>query len=81
MNHALTFPRAAGRQARPWDRELATFLLELAALDYQLIHVPPSLVAAAAFAAALRILGSGDWVRRLSAFIRLVCELSKCSPA
>ncbi|XP_067245008.1 G2/mitotic-specific cyclin-B1-like isoform X1 [Chanodichthys erythropterus] len=48
-------------QASPRDRELAMFLLELGALDYELVHVPPSLMAAAAFAAALRILGSGDW--------------------
>ncbi|XP_048025299.1 G2/mitotic-specific cyclin-B1-like isoform X2 [Megalobrama amblycephala] len=48
-------------QASPRDRELAMFLLELGALDYELIHVPPSLMAAAAFAASLRILGSGDW--------------------
>lgn len=34
-------------------------------LDYDLVHFAPSLIAAAAFAASLRILGSGEWVRRL----------------
>lgn len=48
-------------QASARAGELAMFLLELTALDYELIHVPPSLVAAAALAASLRILGSGDW--------------------
>lgn len=38
--------------------------MELAGLDYDLVHFAPSLIAAAAFAASLRILGSGQWVRR-----------------
>ncbi|XP_058607463.1 G2/mitotic-specific cyclin-B1-like isoform X2 [Onychostoma macrolepis] len=48
-------------QAGPRERELASFLMELAVLDYDLVHVPPSLAAAAAFAASRRILGSGPW--------------------
>lgn len=48
-------------QASQREQELATFLMELAVLDYDLVHVAPSLIAAAAFAASLRILGSGEW--------------------
>ncbi|KAA0714796.1 G2/mitotic-specific cyclin-B1 [Triplophysa tibetana] len=48
-------------QAGPREQELATFLMELAVLDYDLVHIAPSLIAAAAFAASLRILGSGEW--------------------
>ncbi|XP_056622308.1 G2/mitotic-specific cyclin-B1-like isoform X2 [Triplophysa dalaica] len=48
-------------QAGPREQELATFLMELAVLDYDLVHIPPSLIAAAAYAASLRILGSGEW--------------------
>uniref|UniRef100_A0A8C2FDD5 Cyclin B1 n=1 Tax=Cyprinus carpio TaxID=7962 RepID=A0A8C2FDD5_CYPCA len=48
-------------QAGASERELASFLMEVAALDYDLVHVPPSLAAAAAFAASRRILGSGPW--------------------
>ncbi|XP_057204284.1 G2/mitotic-specific cyclin-B1-like isoform X2 [Triplophysa rosa] len=48
-------------QAGPREQEFATFLMELAVLDYDLVHVAPSLIAAAAFAASLRILGSGEW--------------------
>ncbi|XP_016121312.1 G2/mitotic-specific cyclin-B1-like [Sinocyclocheilus grahami] len=35
--------------------------MEVSALDYDLVHIPPSLTAAAAFAASRRILGSGLW--------------------
>ncbi|XP_016408259.1 cyclin B1, like isoform X2 [Sinocyclocheilus rhinocerous] len=48
-------------QAGARERELASFLMEVSALDYDLVHVPPSLTAAAAFAASRRILGSGLW--------------------
>nr|XP_055029787.1 G2/mitotic-specific cyclin-B1-like isoform X2 [Misgurnus anguillicaudatus] len=48
-------------QASPKEQELAMFLMELAVLDYDLVHVAPSLIAAAAFASSLRILGSGEW--------------------
>ncbi|XP_073706228.1 G2/mitotic-specific cyclin-B1-like [Garra rufa] len=52
-------------QAGPREHELASFLMEVAVLDYDLVHVPPSLMAAAAFAASLRILGSGQWNKNL----------------
>uniref|UniRef100_A0A671K3C9 G2/mitotic-specific cyclin-B1-like n=1 Tax=Sinocyclocheilus anshuiensis TaxID=1608454 RepID=A0A671K3C9_9TELE len=48
-------------QAGARERELASFLIEVSALDYDLVHVPPSLTAAAAFAASQRILGCGLW--------------------
>ncbi len=45
-------------QAGPSERELASFLMLVAVLDYDLVHVPPSLAAA-----SRRILGSGRWVK------------------
>ncbi|KAK2894939.1 hypothetical protein Q8A67_012168 [Cirrhinus molitorella] len=52
-------------QAGPRECELASFLMEVAVLDYDLVHVPPSLMAAAAFGASLRILGSRQWNKSL----------------
>lgn len=60
-------------QAGPREQELATFLMELAVLDYDLVHIPPSLIAAAAYAASLRILGSGEWVRRFTLTFSSFC--------
>ncbi|XP_052007886.1 G2/mitotic-specific cyclin-B1-like [Xyrauchen texanus] len=48
-------------QASEREHELATFLMELAVLDYEMVHVTPSCIAAAAFAASRRILGPGEW--------------------
>ncbi|RXN36361.1 G2 mitotic-specific cyclin-B1-like protein [Labeo rohita] len=55
-------------QASPRERELASFLMEVAVLDYDLVHVPPSLMATATFAASLRILGSGQWSESLERY-------------
>lgn len=47
-------------QASAQHQSLAQFLLEVSVLDSDLLHVPPSLLAAAALAESRRILGSGE---------------------
>lgn len=47
-------------QASAQHQSLAQFLLEVSVLDSDLLHVPPSLLAAAAFAESRRILDSGE---------------------
>ncbi|XP_065731499.1 G2/mitotic-specific cyclin-B1 isoform X2 [Phocoena phocoena] len=40
---------------------LAKYLMELTLLDYDMVHFPPSQVAAGAFCLALKILDNGEW--------------------
>ncbi|XP_022371114.1 G2/mitotic-specific cyclin-B1 isoform X2 [Enhydra lutris kenyoni] len=40
---------------------LAKYLMELTMLDYDMVHFPPSQIAAGAFCLALKILDNGDW--------------------
>nr|AAI58317.1 Unknown (protein for MGC:185460) [Xenopus tropicalis] len=40
---------------------LAKYLIELVMTDYDMVHVPPSQLAAAAFCLAMKILNSGEW--------------------
>ena len=41
---------------------LAKYLMELSMLDYDMVHFPPSQIAAGAFCLALKILDNGEWV-------------------
>lgn len=41
---------------------LAKYLLELSMVDYDMAHFPPSMVASAALALALKVLDAGEWV-------------------
>lgn len=41
---------------------LAKYLLELTMIDYEMVHMPPSMVASAALALALKVLDAGEWV-------------------
>lgn len=41
---------------------LAKYLMELTMLDYEMVHFPPSQIAAGAFCLALKILDNGEWV-------------------
>lgn len=41
---------------------LAKYLMELTMLDYDMVHFPPSQIAAGAFCLALKILNNGEWV-------------------
>ncbi|XP_023581434.1 G2/mitotic-specific cyclin-B1-like [Trichechus manatus latirostris] len=40
---------------------LAKYLMELTMLDYNMVHFPPSQIAAGAFCLALKILDNGEW--------------------
>lgn len=41
---------------------LAKYLLELTMVDYEMVHLPPSIVASAALALTMKVLDVGDWV-------------------
>ena len=41
---------------------LAKYLMELTMLDYDMVHFPPSQIAAGAFCLALKVLDNGEWV-------------------
>ena len=41
---------------------LAKYLMELTMLDYDMVHFPPSQIAAGAFCLSLKILDNGEWV-------------------
>lgn len=45
---------------------LAKYLMELAILEYDIAHYPPSQVAASALCLAMRVLGEGDWDETLT---------------
>ncbi|KAG9488168.1 hypothetical protein GDO78_007784 [Eleutherodactylus coqui] len=60
---ALHFLRRASKisEADAELHTLAKYLIELALLDYDMAHFPPSQVAAAAFHLSQKVLGSGEW--------------------
>lgn len=60
---------------------LAKYLLELTMVDYEMVHFPPSMVASAALALALKILDAGEWVSLTSGSPKSVTNLcKKCMP-
>ncbi|XP_075430798.1 G2/mitotic-specific cyclin-B1-like [Ascaphus truei] len=48
---------------------LAKYLMELVMVDYNMVHIPPSQVAAAAFCLALKVLGGGEWTPTLQHYM------------
>ncbi|XP_075432244.1 G2/mitotic-specific cyclin-B1-like [Ascaphus truei] len=48
---------------------LAKYLMELVMVDYNMVHIPPSQVAAAAFCLALKVLGVGEWTPTLQHYM------------
>ncbi|XP_065731500.1 G2/mitotic-specific cyclin-B1 isoform X3 [Phocoena phocoena] len=48
---------------------LAKYLMELTLLDYDMVHFPPSQVAAGAFCLALKILDNGEWTPTLQHYL------------
>ncbi|XP_075446660.1 G2/mitotic-specific cyclin-B1-like isoform X1 [Ascaphus truei] len=48
---------------------LAKYLMELVMVDYDMVHIPPSQVAAAAFCLALKVLGAGEWTPTLQHYM------------
>lgn len=41
---------------------MAKYLMELTIVDYDLVHQPPSLIAAAALCLSMRVLDDSEWV-------------------
>lgn len=52
---------------------LAKYLLELTMVDYEMVHLPPSMVASAALALTLKILDAGEWVSASEGSRRFWC--------
>ncbi|XP_010635595.1 G2/mitotic-specific cyclin-B1 [Fukomys damarensis] len=48
---------------------LAKYLMELSMLDYDMVHFPPSQIAAGAFCLALKILDNGEWTATLQHYL------------
>ncbi|KAM8816596.1 G2/mitotic-specific cyclin-B1 [Rhynchonycteris naso] len=48
---------------------LAKYLMELSMLDYEMVHFPPSEIAAGAFCLALKILDNGEWTPLLQHYL------------
>lgn len=49
-------------QADVQQHTLAKYLMELSLLDYEMVHYPPSKIAAAAFCLSTKVLNEGEWV-------------------
>jgi len=84
--HSLHFLRRNSKagNVEPKQHFMAKYLLELAMVDYNMCHVKPSKVAAAALYLSLRITG-GDWTKTLAHYstykkediLPVVCHLAK----
>ncbi|CAD7676179.1 unnamed protein product [Nyctereutes procyonoides] len=48
---------------------LAKYLMELSMLDYDMVHFPPSQIAAGAFCLVLKILDNGEWTPTLQHYL------------
>uniref|UniRef100_A0A8C8RY57 G2/mitotic-specific cyclin-B1 n=1 Tax=Pelusios castaneus TaxID=367368 RepID=A0A8C8RY57_9SAUR len=48
---------------------LAKYLMELSLVDYEMVHYPPSQIAAAAFCLALKVLDGGEWTLTLQHYM------------
>ncbi|KAM4707164.1 G2/mitotic-specific cyclin-B1-like [Discoglossus pictus] len=48
---------------------LSKYFIELVMVDYDMVHIPPSQVAAASFCLAQKVLGSGEWNPTLQHYI------------
>ncbi|XP_038621735.1 G2/mitotic-specific cyclin-B1 [Tachyglossus aculeatus] len=48
---------------------LAKYLMELTMVDYEMVHFPPSQIAAAAFCLALKVLDGGEWTPLLQHYL------------
>lgn len=64
---------------------LAKYLMELSMLDYEMCHVPPSKIAAAALCLSIKLLDDSEWTATLEHYSRysyealfpIICHLSK----
>ncbi|CAL8405937.1 unnamed protein product [Arctogadus glacialis] len=53
---------------------LAKYFLELCMVDYEMVHIPPSMVASAALSLSLRVFDCGDWDTTLAHYMNFTAE-------
>ncbi|XP_041126563.1 G2/mitotic-specific cyclin-B1-like [Polyodon spathula] len=68
---SLQFLRRASKigEADAEQHTLSKYLMELTMVDYDMVHYPPSQIAAAAFALALKVLDFGEWTPTLQHYM------------
>ncbi|KAF6722325.1 G2/mitotic-specific cyclin-B1 [Oryzias melastigma] len=72
----LQFLRRASKiyEVTAEQHTLAKYLLELSMVDYDMAHFPPSMVASAALALALKVLDAGEWDVTLQHYMEYTAE-------
>ncbi|XP_034403418.1 G2/mitotic-specific cyclin-B1 [Cyclopterus lumpus] len=72
----LQFLRRASKiyEVTAEQHTLAKYLLELTMVDYEMVHFPPSMVASAALALALKVLDAGEWDVTLQHYMDYTAE-------
>lgn len=72
----LQFLRRASKiyEVTAEQHTLAKYLLELTMVDYDMVHLPPSMVASAALALTLKILAAGEWDVTLQHYMDYTAE-------
>ncbi|XP_043919667.1 G2/mitotic-specific cyclin-B1 isoform X2 [Protopterus annectens] len=74
----LHFLRRASKigEVNSEQHTLSKYLMELAMVDYDMVHFPPSAVAAAAFRLAQKVFSAGDWTPTLQHYTHYTeCDL------
>ncbi|KAL3041369.1 hypothetical protein OYC64_019549 [Pagothenia borchgrevinki] len=72
----LQFLRRASKvyEVTAEQHTLAKYLLELTMVDYEMVHMPPSIVASASLALSLKVLDAGDWDVTLQHYMEYTAE-------
>ncbi|XP_068429994.1 G2/mitotic-specific cyclin-B1 [Clinocottus analis] len=72
----LQFLRRASKiyEVTAEQHTLAKYLLELTMVDYEMVHFPPSMVASASLALALKVLDAGEWDVTLQHYMDYTAE-------
>ncbi|TNN36680.1 G2/mitotic-specific cyclin-B1 [Liparis tanakae] len=72
----LQFLRRASKiyEVTAEQHTLAKYLLELTMVDYDMVHFPPSMVASASLALALKVLDAGEWDVTLQHYMDYTAE-------
>uniref|UniRef100_A0A3B5B8J8 Cyclin B1 n=1 Tax=Stegastes partitus TaxID=144197 RepID=A0A3B5B8J8_9TELE len=72
----LQFLRRASKiyEVTAEQHTLAKYLLELTMVDYEMAHLPPSIVASAALALTLKVLDAGEWDATLQHYMDYTAE-------
>ncbi|KAI4816528.1 hypothetical protein KUCAC02_008851, partial [Chaenocephalus aceratus] len=72
----LQFLRRASKvyEVTAEQHTLAKYLLELTMVDYEMVHMPPSIVASASLALSLKVLDAGEWDVTLQHYMDYTAE-------